>query len=180
VKINLMSIFVEDQEAALAFYTDILGFVVAADMPAGDARWITVTSPEEPEGTQLVLEPSEHPAVAPFKTARTGCALHPAAGVHGAGHHGRVRRHLRQPDPDREYDGVARWRPAFRPTILSRPSRVPSVVDQSSRTAAPARATARSFSTVLPLTPTAPTMVSSIFRGMPPGKLISPPFDTSI
>jgi catechol 2,3-dioxygenase-like lactoylglutathione lyase family enzyme len=69
VKINLMSIFVEDQEAALAFYTDILGFVVAADMPAGDARWITVTSPEEPEGTQLVLEPSEHPAVAPFKTA---------------------------------------------------------------------------------------------------------------
>jgi catechol 2,3-dioxygenase-like lactoylglutathione lyase family enzyme len=69
MKINLMSIFVEDQDAALAFYTDVLGFVVAADMPAGDARWITVTSPEDPEGTQLSLEPSEHPAVAPFKTA---------------------------------------------------------------------------------------------------------------
>ena len=69
MRINLMSIFVEDQAAALAFYTDVLGFVVAVDMPAGDARWITVASPEEPGGTQLSLEPSEHPAVGPFKTA---------------------------------------------------------------------------------------------------------------
>jgi catechol 2,3-dioxygenase-like lactoylglutathione lyase family enzyme len=69
MRITLMSIFVDDQEAALAFYTDILGFVVAADMPAGDARWITVSSPEDPDGTQLSLEPSDHPAVAPFTTA---------------------------------------------------------------------------------------------------------------
>ena len=69
MRINLMSIFVEDQEAAVAFYTDILGFTVAMDMPAGEWRWITVASPEDPDGTQLSLEPSEHPAVKPFKTA---------------------------------------------------------------------------------------------------------------
>ena len=69
MRINLMSIFVEDQEAAVAFYTDILGFTVAMDMPAGEFRWITVASPEEPQGTQLSLEPSEHPAVKPFKSA---------------------------------------------------------------------------------------------------------------
>lgn len=69
MKITLMSIFVEDQEAAVAFYTDILGFTVAMDMPAGEFRWITVASPEDPEGTQLSLEPSEHPAVKPFKNA---------------------------------------------------------------------------------------------------------------
>ncbi|WP_137991558.1 VOC family protein [Streptomyces vilmorinianum] len=69
MRINLASVFVDDQDKALRFYTDVLGFVKQADIPLGEDRWITVVSPEEPEGTQLVLEPSGHPAVVPFKEA---------------------------------------------------------------------------------------------------------------
>jgi catechol 2,3-dioxygenase-like lactoylglutathione lyase family enzyme len=69
VKINLTSVLVDDQEKALAFYTDVLGFVKKIDVPMGEHRWLTVVSPEEPDGVQLVLEPSEHPAVGPFKDA---------------------------------------------------------------------------------------------------------------
>lgn len=69
MRITLMSIFVDDQDKALEFYTEKLGFTVVHDVPLGEYRWITVASPEDPNGTQLVLEPADHPAVAPFRTA---------------------------------------------------------------------------------------------------------------
>ena len=69
MKINLTSVFVDDQDKALAFYTEKLGFVPISDIPMGEFRWITVASPDEPGGTQLSLEPSDHPAVAPFRDA---------------------------------------------------------------------------------------------------------------
>ena len=69
MRINLASIFVDDQVKALAFYTDVLGFEKKTDLPAGEARWLTVVSPEDPDGVELVLEPDGHPAVGPFKRA---------------------------------------------------------------------------------------------------------------
>lgn len=69
MRIHLTSVFVDDQETALRFYTDTLGFVKKHDIPLGAARWLTVVSPEDPDGTELLLEPSGHPAVAPYKTA---------------------------------------------------------------------------------------------------------------
>jgi predicted enzyme related to lactoylglutathione lyase len=56
MQIKLTSVFVDDQEKALKFYTDVLGFVKKMDFSAGNYRWLTVVSPEEPEGVQLVLE----------------------------------------------------------------------------------------------------------------------------
>ena len=58
-----------DQEEALKFYTEILGFVKKIDFPVGKARWLTVVSPEEPEGTELVLKPGENPAAKVFREA---------------------------------------------------------------------------------------------------------------
>ncbi|HCA84674.1 MAG TPA: bleomycin resistance protein [Streptomyces sp.] len=69
MKINLTSVFVDDQERALRFYADVLGFVKKHDVPMGEDRWLTVVSPEDPDGTELLLEPSGHPAVQPYKTA---------------------------------------------------------------------------------------------------------------
>ncbi|MET9391190.1 VOC family protein [Streptomyces sp. NPDC006624] len=69
MRIHITSVFVDNQERALRFYTDVLGFVKKHDVPVGDARWITVVSPEDPDGTELLLEPSGHPAVQPYKTA---------------------------------------------------------------------------------------------------------------
>lgn len=69
MKIKLASVFVDDQDKALKFYTQVLGFVKKVDMPVGQARWLTVVSPEEPDGTQLVLEPSDNPATQTFKQA---------------------------------------------------------------------------------------------------------------
>jgi catechol 2,3-dioxygenase-like lactoylglutathione lyase family enzyme len=69
VKIRLTSIFVDDQRAALAFYTDVLGFVVRHDIPLGDDSWLTVVSPEDPDGPELLLEPAGHPAVKPYRDA---------------------------------------------------------------------------------------------------------------
>ena len=68
MKIKLHSICV-DQNKALEFYTQVLGFVKKTEIPVGDARWLTVVSPEEPDGTELVLEPDDHPAVKAFKEA---------------------------------------------------------------------------------------------------------------
>ena len=59
MQIKLTSIFVDDQEKALKFYTDVLGFQKKMDFSAGSYRWLTVVSPEEPEGVQLVLERNE-------------------------------------------------------------------------------------------------------------------------
>lgn len=69
MKINWTSIMVDDQEIALKFYTEKLGFVVKHDIPMGEARWLTVVSPESPEGVELVIEPSGHPAAGAFKDA---------------------------------------------------------------------------------------------------------------
>ncbi len=69
IRINVASVLVDDQDKALAFYTDVLGFVKKEDVPVGEAKWLTVVSPEEPDGTELLLEPDTHPAVKPFKQA---------------------------------------------------------------------------------------------------------------
>ncbi len=69
MRITVTSVLVDDQEKALRFYTDILGFKVKADIPMGAARWLTVVSPHDPDGTELLLEPDEHPAARPFKEA---------------------------------------------------------------------------------------------------------------
>ena len=69
MRIHLTSVFVDDQDEALVFYTEVLGFEKKTEIPLGEARWLTVVSPGEPDGTELVLEPSTHPAVAPFKEA---------------------------------------------------------------------------------------------------------------
>ena len=69
MRINLTSVLVDDQQKALRFYTEVLGFVKKTDIPMGEHSWLTVVSPEDPDGVELVLEPSEHPAVPPFKAA---------------------------------------------------------------------------------------------------------------
>jgi catechol 2,3-dioxygenase-like lactoylglutathione lyase family enzyme len=69
VRINLASVLVDDQEKALRFYTETLGFLKKHDIPLGEHRWLTVVSPDDPEGTELVLEPDAHPAAKPWKEA---------------------------------------------------------------------------------------------------------------
>ena len=69
MRINLASVLVDDQEKALRFYTEVLGFKEKTNVPLGEHRWITVVSPESPDGTELLLEPDEHPAAKPFKKA---------------------------------------------------------------------------------------------------------------
>ncbi|MEV8422470.1 VOC family protein [Streptomyces niveus] len=69
MKIHLSSVFVNDQAQALRFYTEVLGFQAKNDVPVGEDRWLTVVSPADPDGTELLLEPSGHPAVKPFRDA---------------------------------------------------------------------------------------------------------------
>lgn len=69
MRIHLASVYVDDQAKALAFYTEVLGFVPKADIPLGEFRWLTVASPDEPDGTELLLEPDQHPAAKRFKQA---------------------------------------------------------------------------------------------------------------
>ena len=69
MRINLASIHVDDQQKALRFYTEVLGFVKKNDVPMGEHSWLTVVSPQEPDGVELVLEPSDHPAFRPYKEA---------------------------------------------------------------------------------------------------------------
>jgi catechol 2,3-dioxygenase-like lactoylglutathione lyase family enzyme len=69
MRINLASVLVDDQQRALRFYTEVLGFVKKNDVPMGEHSWLTVVSPEDPDGVELVLEPGDHPAVGPFKEA---------------------------------------------------------------------------------------------------------------
>lgn len=69
MRINLASIHVNDQDKALRFYTDVLGFEKKTEVPLGAHRWLTVVSPESPDGTELVLEPDDHPAVRPYQEA---------------------------------------------------------------------------------------------------------------
>jgi catechol 2,3-dioxygenase-like lactoylglutathione lyase family enzyme len=69
MRIYVTSVFVDDQKKALDFYTNTLGFKKKTDIPLGEASWLTVVSPEQPDGTELLLEPSGHPAVKPYKNA---------------------------------------------------------------------------------------------------------------
>ena len=70
IRITVTSVFVDDQSAALDFYTRVLGFEVKNDIPlGGEDRWLTVVSPAAPDGVELLLEPSGHPAVGPYKAA---------------------------------------------------------------------------------------------------------------
>jgi len=67
--IVLTSVMVDDQAKALAFYTNVLGFVKEKDIPMGEARFLTVVSPEGAHGVELLLEPMGHPAAPPFQKA---------------------------------------------------------------------------------------------------------------
>jgi catechol 2,3-dioxygenase-like lactoylglutathione lyase family enzyme len=69
MQIQLTSVYVDDQDKALRFYTEILGFEKKLDFPVGEYRWLTVVSPTQPDGPQLLLEPDAHRAVKPFKEA---------------------------------------------------------------------------------------------------------------
>jgi catechol 2,3-dioxygenase-like lactoylglutathione lyase family enzyme len=69
LRIYVTSVFVDDQAKALAFYTETLGFVKKTDIPLGEASWLTVVAPDDPDGTELLLEPDVHPAAKPFKAA---------------------------------------------------------------------------------------------------------------
>ena len=123
MKIKLMSLHVDDQEKALRFYTDKLGFVKKSDVTQGDYRWLTVASAEEPEGTELQLALNDDPAAKAYQRAMyehgqpAAIVLHgrresrlranpgPRSRVHDAanpGHrldHRHAGRHLREPDP---------------------------------------------------------------------------------
>ncbi|MDD9889651.1 MAG: VOC family protein [Gammaproteobacteria bacterium] len=69
MRIYVTSLMVDDQAQALDFYTTILGFEVKHDIPLGAHRWLTLVSKEQPDGTELLLEPSEHPAAGPYRSA---------------------------------------------------------------------------------------------------------------
>lgn len=69
MKIVVTSVLVDDQAKALAFYRDVLGFAPKHDIPMGEHRWLTLTSPGDTDGVELLLEPDGHPAAKPFKAA---------------------------------------------------------------------------------------------------------------
>ena len=69
MRIELTSIHVDDQDKALAFYTDVLGFVKKQDFPVGQFKWLTVVSPEAPDGAELLLEPNDNPAAQAYQQA---------------------------------------------------------------------------------------------------------------
>jgi catechol 2,3-dioxygenase-like lactoylglutathione lyase family enzyme len=69
MRIYITSVLVDDQDKALGFYTDVLGFQKKTDIDLGEARWLTVVAPDQPEGPELLLEPDAHPAAKPFKAA---------------------------------------------------------------------------------------------------------------
>ena len=78
MRIVVTSVLVDDQDKALRFYTDVLGFVKKTEVPMGAHRWLTVVSPDDPDGVELVLEPDAHPAARPFngRLWRMGFRLH--------------------------------------------------------------------------------------------------------
>jgi catechol 2,3-dioxygenase-like lactoylglutathione lyase family enzyme len=69
IRVKLTSIMVNDQNRARRFYTDVLGFSIKHDIPCGDAAWLTLVAPDNPDGVELLLEPIGHPAAAPFQQA---------------------------------------------------------------------------------------------------------------
>jgi catechol 2,3-dioxygenase-like lactoylglutathione lyase family enzyme len=79
MRIYITSVLVDDQDKALRFYTDVLGFVKKTDIPLGEARWLTVVAPDAPEGPELALEPDAHPAAGPFKAALVADGIPPTS-----------------------------------------------------------------------------------------------------
>ena len=79
MRIKLTSVMVEDQAKAQKFYTEVLGFRTKMDVPVGEYRWITVTSPEGPDDLQLALEPNANPAARTFQEAMFGQGIPIAA-----------------------------------------------------------------------------------------------------
>ncbi len=69
MRIELTSIHVDDQDKALAFYTEVLGFVKKQDFPVGQFKWLTVVSPEAPDAVELLLEPNDNPAAQAYQQA---------------------------------------------------------------------------------------------------------------
>ena len=69
MRINLTSVHVDDQDKAAAFYTEVLGFVKKEDFRVGEFKWLTVVSPEEPDGVELLLEPNDNPAAQAYQQA---------------------------------------------------------------------------------------------------------------
>ena len=69
MKINLTSVYVYDQNKALRFYTEILGFVKKQDFPVGNFKWLTVVSPEGPDDIELLLEPNDNPVAKSYQEA---------------------------------------------------------------------------------------------------------------
>lgn len=69
MRITVTSVLVDDQDKALKFYTEVLGFVKKTEIPLGEAKWLTVVSPDNLDGVELVLEPANHPAAGPFRRA---------------------------------------------------------------------------------------------------------------
>jgi catechol 2,3-dioxygenase-like lactoylglutathione lyase family enzyme len=69
MRIVVTSVFVDDQQKALRFYTEKLGFVKKTEVPLGEMSWLTVVAPSDADGVELLLEPDSHPAVGPFKRA---------------------------------------------------------------------------------------------------------------
>ena len=69
MRISLTSVLVDDQDRALRFYTEVLGFRMRTEIPMGEHRWLTVVAPDDPDGVQLSLEPDAHPAARQFKAA---------------------------------------------------------------------------------------------------------------
>jgi predicted enzyme related to lactoylglutathione lyase len=67
LRVVVTSVFVEDQNKALSFYTDVLGFVKKTDIPLGEARWITVASAADPDGVELLLEPNSNPVAKAYQ-----------------------------------------------------------------------------------------------------------------
>lgn len=109
MRINLSSVTVDDQERALRFYTQTLGFQTKHNIPLGKHRWITLVSPEDPHGTELCLEPDEHPAVKAFKAAlvEDGIPFTSFAVVDVRGEHRRLESlGVRFTQPPVDYGGV--------------------------------------------------------------------------
>lgn len=69
MRIEVASIFVNDQQKAMEFYTEVLGFEVATDAPMGEDRWLTVTSPDGVDGVELLLEPNSNPIASTYQSA---------------------------------------------------------------------------------------------------------------
>jgi catechol 2,3-dioxygenase-like lactoylglutathione lyase family enzyme len=91
MQIKFVSVMVEDQERALRFYTDVLGFVKAEDVPVGEYRWLTVTSPDGVDGVELVLEPMAFPPARAYQKALYDAGV-PATAFVTSDIHGEVER----------------------------------------------------------------------------------------